>query len=124
MQVALLSRDALNHFAELNEPYVVSLSSESDSFVQFSKNELSSSFELLMSLFTTQTKITLNEKNCQVFKFLSESLDNAQLLGKCQKITDKSSQIFKFSSKDIGSIPKKAQRFFNDFCLKMNGKSY
>jgi hypothetical protein len=59
IQIALLSRDVLNHFLISDEPYVAFLLSESDSFNQVSTNYFISLFNSLISLFSTETELLM-----------------------------------------------------------------
>jgi hypothetical protein len=124
MQIAFLSREALNHFLDPDEPYVFQLPSVSDSINQFSTEDFLSSLNSLISLFSTETELTINEQNRSVFHFISEILDIQVHFKKCCLVTSKKSQTFQFTSKILSSIHKRFHSFFNDFQIKVNGENF
>jgi hypothetical protein len=117
VQTALISLNALHHFEETNHPFIIQETSS------ISNQQLISCFISLVSLFSNQTDLTINEHNFDIFLFLAKILDNIPLLMKCFEYSD-TPQIYSFSSKYLCFIPQFERKLFNDFQLNVNGEVF
>jgi hypothetical protein len=118
LQIAFLSLNALFHFEETNQPFIL-FPSES---IQIS--DLNSAFLSLIALFEDQTGLIIYEKNIKVMTFLAEVLDNPLLLFKCYDFTPSFPQSFRFSSTNLLFIPQIKRNLLNDFKVIFNGKTF
>jgi hypothetical protein len=97
------------------EPFVIKVGSKFNLSVSFTIIQLNSAFNSLISLFYSQSKLIIDEHNCDVFTYFAIELDNPSLLGKCNSVYAEHSEIFKFTSESLTSIPHDKEIFLMIF---------
>jgi hypothetical protein len=119
VQLIFLSLNALSHFKQSDQSFLIYLPEKSQQFENFSLQTIIGCFEQLNSLFHHTTELLLTESNTPIFLYLADVLGNPFLLLKCKEVSSTQNQIFKLSSEQLAFLPKNKLKSFNNFSLKI-----
>lgn len=117
-QVFLLSPMAFYLISKTGSPFRIKIPTN----ISLIEEKVIFCFELLLSLFETNSQIQIFFKDIEYFLFLSKVLENSFLEETCKNVTPDNSQFFYFSSKCFSLYADIS--FLNNFVIKIDDKEF